>query len=188
MEKIKTLMVFILVSFIAGASIYMVKYFAPSVELLKAGAPVLEGPDISIEGMHYTKIKGSHREVEAFADSALVSRKGRTAALINVKGSIFREPEGRLYFSSASGKVNMDNGSSTAGGGVTVVTDDGYSIETDEMNYDGGTKVARTDGNFKFTGPAVSGMGRGVTVDTQTQALSILSGVDVRLMGRGEDK
>jgi LPS export ABC transporter protein LptC len=181
MERVRASLMLVFLTVVMAGALSLVRSISTEFEDIGAVTSRTEGPDITIRGLHYTDIKGPTREVEAFATVALVSRKEKIAHLENVRGNVRMGDSGTLYFTCPAGTANLEDGSGSATGGVSIVTSGGYSIDSEDFRYDGKTKILRSEGRVKFTGPELTGWGKGVTIETEPQIIKIVEGVEVRI-------
>lgn len=178
MRAFKILLLFIILSLLFTVSISVV------IHLSQRGGDtdsVSTDADISLGDVRYKEVKDGKVEWELVAKGAEFFGSSGMTEFTDVKVTFYASDGAVYHLSGERGSYNKGNGDLSIYGNVVCVTQDGYRLKTERLDYRAGEKKILTDERVLITGREFRTVGDGLTIDIKKHLFTLRGNVSASL-------
>jgi LPS export ABC transporter protein LptC len=133
--------------------------------------------DLRLQSIHLTENSPGGARWELTAETARYFREGNYALLERINIIYYDKKAGKITLTSNSGKMNMETRNVEVYGNVILTYGDLYVLRGDSLKFDSKEKKINSDGPVSLEGPRIKLKGIGISIDLNTETLSILKDV-----------
>lgn len=131
-------------------------------------------------GIELVELRQGNKEWQLWADKAYTLKESGHLILEKVKVRIFGDSEVTYVVTGDKGEVVVDRKDILISGNVVTETSNGYTIQTDHINYKSQDRTLSCDTDIKMLGP--SQKGEGPIVLTGTGMLTRIAENEIRIL------
>jgi len=179
-RRMKTVLFLSVIASFSALIFFLVLHYRYG-SIIDVGTVTVTKTGVTIDKVHYTEVKDGAVEWTLDADSANYIQEAGVTIFTNPK-VLFYGQDGSVYTMTGSeGSYMKDSGNIEVSGHVLVVTGDGYTLATESLRYDTGTKEITTEELVTIDTKEMRIKGVGLLISIDRESFSVLDDVRTEL-------
>lgn len=138
-----------------------------------AEQPLVTNADMAMQTVRLVENRGERTEWELEADSSETFQEENLTVLKNVRATFYPEEQPVIHVSGREGRLSMDTKDMIIRGDVTVQSESGYALKTEELRYNAEKKQVETDQAVEMAQEGLFVQGVGLTVNIDGKSLVV---------------
>ncbi|PLY03643.1 MAG: LPS export ABC transporter periplasmic protein LptC [Desulfuromonas sp.] len=139
--------------------------------------------DLAMQKVNYTETRDGQRKWSVQADSATHDREQNMTRIHNVRIVVFGREQGDILATAESGSFDSDKRTVVLSGQVVVENIDGFSIFTEDLFFDGATRVLKSSESVYAKSAELELTAVGLRYDIDQGNLKLLDSVKAEFKG-----
>lgn len=177
-KRTKIFVGFIILAVIVAFSVFIIENRKTPNNLLKI---LPDKVDLQIKNVRYTDVAESGMKWEINADTARYIKKENVAIFDKVAIKLITK-DGKIFLMTGDeGNLKTNTKDMKVSGNVKIISNNGDSFTTDNLNYSNSDKRFYTDASVMMENPRMKIRGKGMSLSLKDEKLALLSGVKAQI-------